>query len=88
MKRTYVLIDHELPHIGFHTLFDDQHLSPKSVRTLSMHSNSFCFLTMKFGVVMYFINASFFVNNTKKPLEWNNLMLYLFLLDNLPILFS
>ena len=69
VKRTYVLIDHDLPHVDFHTLFYDQHLSPKSVRTLPMHSNSFCFLIMQFGVVMCFINASFFFNNTKKPLE-------------------
>ena len=38
------------------------------------------------NVAMYFINDSLSSNKTKKPLQWNNLMLHLFLVDTLIIL--
>ena len=40
------------------------------------------------NVAMHFINdSSVSSNKTKKPLQWNNLMLHLLLVDTLPILF-
>ena len=36
---------------------------------------------------MYFINDNLFPNKTKKPVQWNNLMLHFLLVDTLPIFF-
>ena len=41
----------------------------------------------KNNVAMYFINDSLSSNKTKKPLQRNNLMLHLLLVDTLPVLF-